>query len=180
MAEWPFKHHEITWPDLHLGAFDGVVVAFPGQPFHAIIVRRVVTVVVVEAVQVGALVALVVPPGALELRGAIVLIMLVVVFLFGAEGHPIVIERQRVPRCTCERNAKPQYMHLTEPRSEPAPHSTELNKSVQCTENTRELEQSNSWRWRGSDLPRTSFSFSLGFPWKSVLKEYLSTGLTYV
>ena len=76
-----FKHHrymtqsalpvytclEVARPDLHLGAFDGVVVAFPGLPVHAVSVRRVVT-VVVQAVQIGG-VASVVPPTAFVRHG---------------------------------------------------------------------------------------------------------------
>ena len=98
---------EISRPDLHLGAFGGVVLSFPGLPVDALSVRRVFT-VVVQAVQVGA-VAVVVPPGAFELHGTAPPITSVVVSIFGAEGHLIVIPRQWVPRCTCERNAQLQY-----------------------------------------------------------------------
>ena len=96
----------ISRPDLHLGAFGGVVRASPSLPVHAVSKRRVVT-VVVQAVQVGA-VAIVVPPGAFVPRGAVRLIVWVVVSVFGAEGHRIV-PREWVTRCTCERNAQPQY-----------------------------------------------------------------------
>ena len=78
---------EVSRPDLHLGAFGGVVVASPALPVHTVSVRRVVT-AVVQAVQVG-VVAVVVPPGAFAL-GAAPPTLLVVVSVFGAEGHPIV------------------------------------------------------------------------------------------
>ena len=87
---------EVSRPDLHLGAFGGVVVAFPFVPVHAVSERRVTT-VVVQAVQVG-LVAIVVPPGAFANHGTAPPIF-VVVSVFGAEVHRIV-QRERVPRCT--------------------------------------------------------------------------------
>ena len=83
---------EVSRPDLHLGAFDGVEVSLPGNPVHAVSVRRVFA-VEVQPVQVGA-VAVLVPPGAFEAHGAAPLIILVVVSVFGAEGHRIVIPRQ--------------------------------------------------------------------------------------
>ena len=92
---------EVSRPDLHLGAFGGVEVSLPGQPVHAVSVRRVIT-VVVQPVQVG-VVALVVPPGAFANHGAVHPITLVVVSVFGAEGHPIV-QPQWVPRCTYVEN----------------------------------------------------------------------------
>ena len=77
---------EVNMPDLHLGAFGGVVVPSPALPVHAVTATRVV----VQAVQVG-LVAVVVPPGAFALHGALVpSIVLVVVSVFGGEGHRIV------------------------------------------------------------------------------------------
>ena len=124
---------EIARPDLHLGAFGGVVVAFPGLPVHAVSERRVVTVVVL-AVQVG-FVALVVPPGTFAHAGAAPPIILVVVSVFGAEGHAVV-PRERVPRSSCKRNAQPQY-HTKPSRVHYScsPQSTELNKSLQCARN---------------------------------------------
>ena len=92
---------EVNRPDLHLGAFGGVVVAFPGLPFHAFTVRRVITVVVL-AVQVG-VEAPSVPPGAFAGHGAAPPIILVVVSVFGAEGHRIVIP-QWITRCTYVEN----------------------------------------------------------------------------
>ena len=89
---------EVSRPDLYLGAFDGVEVSLPGNPVHAVTVRRVIT-VEVQPVQVGA-VAVLVPPGAFEAHGAVLPITLVVVSVFGGEGHRIVIPRQWVPRCT--------------------------------------------------------------------------------
>ena len=68
---------EVSRPDLHLGAFGGVVSAFPLVPVHAVSERRVITVVVL-AVQVGG-VAVVVPPGAFTNHGAVPPIILVVV-----------------------------------------------------------------------------------------------------
>ena len=59
---------EVSRPDLHLGAFIGVVVSLPGNPVHAVSVRRVIT-AEVQPVQVGA-VAAVVPPGAFVPQGA--------------------------------------------------------------------------------------------------------------
>ena len=79
---------EVNRPDLHLGAFGGVVVAFPVPPVHAVSVRRVLA-EVVQAVQVGP-VAVLVPPGAFEAHGAVPLIILVVLSVFGAERHRIV------------------------------------------------------------------------------------------
>ena len=79
---------EVSRPDLHLSAFDGVVGAFPAVPDHTVSVRRVIT-VEVQPVQVGT-VALVVPPGAFVAHGAVPPIILVVVSVFGAEGHRIV------------------------------------------------------------------------------------------
>ena len=88
--KWHFtcRGVEIIRPDLHLGAFGGVVVSFPGPPVHAVSVRRVMA-VVEQAVQVG-LVALVVPPAALEFLAAVLLLRSVVVSVFGAEGLRIV------------------------------------------------------------------------------------------
>ena len=63
------RSSEVSRPDLHLGAFGGVVVSFPALPVHAVSERRVMTVVVL-AVQVG-FVALVVPPGAFEVHGTV-------------------------------------------------------------------------------------------------------------
>ena len=85
-----------NWPDLHLGAFGGVVVSLPVPPVHAVSFRRVVT-VEVQAVQVGAE-APVVPPGAFVPRGAVPTSS-VVVSVFGAEGH-LIVPPQWVPRCT--------------------------------------------------------------------------------
>ena len=82
---------EVSRPDLHLSAFGGVVLAFPALPVHAVSERQVFT-VVVRAVQVGA-VAIVVPPGAFVLYGAAPPIILVVVSVFGGEGHRIVIRQ---------------------------------------------------------------------------------------
>ena len=53
---------EVSRSDLHLGAFDGVLSAFPGDPVHALTHRRVMS-MLVQAVQVG-VVAPVVPPDA--------------------------------------------------------------------------------------------------------------------
>ena len=97
---------EVSRPDLHLGAFGGVVRAFPSVPVHAVSVRRVVT-VVVQAVQVW-VGAPPVPPGAFAPHGAAPP-MVVVVSVFGAEGHRIV-PRQWVTRCTCEE--KMSNLHL--------------------------------------------------------------------
>ena len=80
---------EITWPNLHLGTFDGVVETFPGLPVHAVSVRRVVT-VVVQAVQIGG-VASVVPPTAFVRHGTASCLILVVVSVFGAEGPHIMV-----------------------------------------------------------------------------------------
>ena len=90
---------EVSRPDLHLGAFGGVVIAFPAEPVHAVSVRRVLA-MEVQGVQVG-VVASVVPPGAFEPRGAVPPIVLVVVSVFGAESHRIVIP-QWITRCTYE------------------------------------------------------------------------------
>ena len=92
---------EVNRPDHHLGAFGGVVASLPGRPVHAFTVRRVMT-VVVQAVQVGGE-APSVPPGASVGHGAAPPIILVVVSVFGAEGHRIV-PRQWVPRCTYVEN----------------------------------------------------------------------------
>ena len=88
---------EVSRPDLHLGAFGGVEVAFPGVPVHTVSVREVIT-VEVQPVQVGSM-ALVVPPGAFEALGTVPTSS-IVVSVFGAEGHRIVSPRQWVPRCT--------------------------------------------------------------------------------
>ena len=92
---------EVNRPDHHLGAFGGVVASLPGRPVHAFTVRRVMT-VVVQAVQVGGE-APSVPPGAFVGHGAAPPIILVVVSVFGSEGHRIV-PRQWVPRCTYVEN----------------------------------------------------------------------------
>ena len=149
-----FRGVEINRPDLHIGAFGGVVLSFPGLPVDAISVRRVLT-AVVQAVQVGA-VAVVVPPGAFELDGTATPIISV----FGAEGHLIVIPRQWVPRCTCERNAQLR----TTPNCSAFWTSPPLNGAeqftLQCTKSARELAgQSSSWRWRCSDLTENSFFY---------------------
>ena len=92
---------EVNRPDFHLGTFGGVFVSFPVEPVHAVSDRRVLT-VVVQAVQVG-VVAGFVPPGAFVHFGAVLVIWLVILSVFGAERHRIVI-RQWIARCTCEKS----------------------------------------------------------------------------
>ena len=80
---------EVNRPDLHLGAFGGVVKTSPGLPVHAASERRVVT-AVVEGVQVRLVAGITVPPGAFVLNGAVMWIS-IVVSVFGAEGLCIVV-----------------------------------------------------------------------------------------
>ena len=123
---------EITWPDLHLGTFDGVVETFPGLPVHAVSVRRVVT-VVVQAVQIGG-VASVVPPTAFVRHGTASCRILVVVSVFGAEG-PHIMVLQWVTRSSCKRSAQSSTKPNRPAFTKASPQSTELNKSHQCARN---------------------------------------------